>query len=122
MKEVQDLKGSGTLDWEYYRSLFPVVSEKAYFMTAGAGAIPSPVLNAITKGYERVALQGGEVFGENIAVMESCREKLAKMIHAEKENIAFIPNVSYGMNALAHSMQEQSRILMPENEFPSSML
>lgn len=110
------------VNWEKYRELFPVVNQQTYFMTAGGGALSTPVLSAIQDRYQLVALNGGRVFGDNIKTMETCREKIAKLINADKEHIAFIPNVSFGMNALAHSMQRKGSVLLAKNDFASSIL
>jgi len=110
------------VNWDDYRKLFPVVNNRTYFMTAGAGAIPGPVLNAIVGQYEEVSKRGGAVFGENLAIVEECRKKLARLINADKEDIAFIPSVSYGMNALAHSMKKNEIFFTLANEFPSTLL
>jgi len=93
------------INWEFYRKLFPVASNRTYLMTAGAGAVPIPVLDALADRYKQISERGGDVFGENLSVVENCREKLATLINAKKENIAFIPNVSYGINAIVHSME-----------------
>ncbi|STX51000.1 aminotransferase class V [Legionella busanensis] len=110
------------INWDSYRDLFPVVKDKTYFMTAGGGAMPTPVYEAIKDRYWQVMHRGGDAFGENIGIMESCREKIANLINAEKENIAFIPNVSYGMNAIANSLISQNTVLIPENDFPSTIV
>ncbi|WP_367605731.1 aminotransferase class V-fold PLP-dependent enzyme [Legionella sp. W05-934-2] len=110
------------INWEKYRALFPVANDKVYFMTAGGGAMPTPVYEAITDRYKAVMHRGGDAFGENIGIMESCREQIAKLINADKESIAFIPNVSFGMNVLAHSLPSQEFVMIPENEFPSSVV
>jgi selenocysteine lyase/cysteine desulfurase len=54
--------------------------------------------------------------------METCREKIARLINAEKEHIAFIPSVSFGMNALAHSLPRNDSTLLVKNDFSSSVL
>ncbi|WP_131796099.1 aminotransferase class V-fold PLP-dependent enzyme [Legionella lansingensis] len=110
------------INWEKYRELFPVVAKQTYFMTAGGGATPKPVLKAIQERYQLVAENGGRGFGDNIKMMEACREKIAKLINADKEHIAFIPNVSFGMNALAHSLPREGSILLAKNDFASSIL
>lgn len=110
------------INWEKYRELFPVVANQTYFMTAGGGAIPKPVLKAIQERYQIVAEKGGRAFGDNIQIMEICREKIAKLINADKEHIAFIPNVSFGMNALAQSLPRQGSVLIAKNDFGSSVL
>ncbi|MBN9226854.1 MULTISPECIES: aminotransferase class V-fold PLP-dependent enzyme [Legionella] len=48
--------------------------------------------------------------------------KIAKLINAEKEHIAFIPSVSFGMNALAHSLPRKDSVLLVKNDFSSSIL
>lgn len=110
------------LNWEKYRELFPIVNHQTYFMTAGAGALSKPVVQAITDRYQLVALHGGRVFGDNIKIMETCREKVAQLINAEKEHIAFIPSVSFGMNAIAHSLPRGESVLLAKNDFASSIL
>lgn len=109
-------------DWDSYRNLFPVVNQQTYFMTAGAGALPSVVYDAIVERYKMIALYGGKVFGENLQILETCREKIAIVIGAEKDEIAFIPNVSFGMNAIAHSLPSKSNVLLSEDDFSSSLL
>ncbi|KTD82368.1 aminotransferase class V-fold PLP-dependent enzyme [Legionella waltersii] len=110
------------INWEKYRNLFPVVAQQTYFMTAGGGAISQPVLDAIQSRYQTVANMGGRAFGENIQIMERCREKIAKLINAEKEHIAFIPHVSFGMNALANSLPKTDSVLIAKNDFGSSVI
>lgn len=110
------------INWEKYREMFPVVTQQTYFMTAGGGALSKQALNAVTERYQSLALNGGRIFGDNIQLMETCREKIAKLINAEKEHIAFIPSVSFGMNALAHSLPRKDSVLLVKNDFSSSIL
>lgn len=110
------------VNWEKYRDLFPVVKDQTYFMTAGGGAISTPALKAIQDRYQAVAEKGGRAFGDNIQIMEACREKIARLINADKEHIAFIPNVSFGMNALAQSLPRDGEVLIAKNDFGSSVL
>ncbi|KTD71099.1 aminotransferase class V [Legionella steelei] len=110
------------INWDVIRDLFPVAKQQTYFMTAGGGALPLPVLKAIQNRYETVAQLGGRAFGENIQIMEHCREKIAKLINADKEHIAFIPHVSFGMNAIAQSLEPQNSVLIAKNDFGSTVL
>lgn len=111
-------------DWGYYRKLYPVTHQQTYFMTAGAGAISTPVLNAILARYHLVSQKGGMVFGDNLQLVETCREKIAKLINADKNHIAFIPSVSFGMNAIAQSLivSPENRFLIAEDDFPATVL
>jgi cysteine desulfurase/selenocysteine lyase len=111
------------INWDKYRQQFPVTTSGAYFMTAGAGAIPQPVLTAIHDQYLRVSLRGGDAFGENYAIMEACRKDVAASINARPEQIAFIPNVSFGVNALALSAKiNRSQVIVNKDDFPSNIL
>ncbi len=110
------------IDWNAYRELFPVTKNHRYFMTAGAGPIPTPVLQAIGERYKEVSEHGGGAYQKNIEIMENCRKLIAKLINADAEDIAFIPSVSFGMNALALSMPKGSKLLIPEEDFPASFL
>mgnify|MGYP006870691327 CR=1 FL=1 len=64
------------VNWEKYREMFPVVTQQTYFMTAGGGALSKQALNAVTERYQSLALNEGRIFGDNIQLMETCREKL----------------------------------------------
>ncbi|OGT35892.1 MAG: hypothetical protein A3F11_03850 [Gammaproteobacteria bacterium RIFCSPHIGHO2_12_FULL_37_14] len=110
------------VDWDYYRSIFPVTHNQAYFMTAGAGPIPTPVLDAISDRYKKLSIHGGEIFQANLEMVERCRQEVAKLINAESEDIAFIPNVSFGMNALSSALPVQTNLIIPADEFPSSII
>jgi cysteine desulfurase/selenocysteine lyase len=110
------------IDWNYYRSLFPVTENHIYFQTAGAGPIPTPVLNSIVGRYNELATEGGGAFQENIAIMERCRQGIAKLINADSDDIAFIPNVSFGMNALSNSLTIKSKLFIPAEDFPASIV
>ena len=110
------------INWEKYRAMYQAVGEQTYFMTAGAGAISNRALEAVTTRYQQIAQQGGRLFADNLKIMETCREKIAQLINADKEHIAFIPSVSFGMNALAHSLPKQGNVVLMQNDFASTNL
>lgn len=113
---------NSSIDWNKYRDLFSITKDKSYFMTAGAGAIAEPVLEAICNQYAHSSKEGGYAYEKNIEIMESCRAAIAKLINAEPCEIAFVPSVSYAMNALAHSFKDNLPVIMPDIEFPSTTL
>lgn len=112
------------MDWAYYRKLFPVCEKFTYLIAAAVCPFPLPVLEIVQAQQQKFLLQGGNMDDEFTATVENCRGLIGQLIHAAPDEIAFIPNTSFGMNALAHSLRSsrQQTIVTPSTEFPSSTL
>lgn len=109
-------------DWDNVRKQFRVTDNQVYLMNAGGGALSDEVLEAIIGGYKNVARYGGNQFGVNFECMEACRRELAELINAKPEEIAFVPSVSFAMNAIVHSCQSINKVVSLQSEFPSNIL
>src|ERR1051325_5087870 len=57
-----------------------------------------------------------------LAEREAVRERLAKSINAEPEEIAFTTNTSSGMNLIVDALEERGEVISSEREFPVTTL
>jgi cysteine desulfurase/selenocysteine lyase len=57
-------------------------------------------------------------------LLEQCRKKVAQLVHAEPEEIAFMLNTSQGINTVAHMLdwEKGSTIITTDLEFPSNSI
>lgn len=106
------------------RDHFPVCRKFAYFLTAGMGPLSSSAFKAVSKQYRKACLSGGAIFRENLDAVENCRMEVARLINARPEQVAFTPNVSFSMNALALSLveKEQWTVITLREEFPATII
>ncbi|MDP2038518.1 MAG: aminotransferase class V-fold PLP-dependent enzyme, partial [Ignavibacteria bacterium] len=109
---------------EQVRSLFPHLdTDQVYFNHAAIGPWCKPVLDRITE----YSSQRSGVMVENFPFFleknASARTKLAKLLGAEADRLAWVDNVSNGLNILANGISWQSgdRIILNDIEFPSNV-
>ncbi len=102
---------------ERIRENFPIVRNKIFLNHAAHSPLPKPVADAII-GYVKEASE--QWFSE--INFEEAKGLFAKLINAKrKEEVAFIPNTSTGLNIVANMLEynENSNIVTTDLEFPS---
>jgi len=103
-------------DLNRIREYFPIVKEKVFLNHAGVSPICVPVAEAI-QNYLKHRTLGDE--GEfNI---DSARDLFARLIGADSEEIALVPNTSTGLSIVANLLKypRGSNIVTSDLEFPS---
>ncbi|MCE4610602.1 MAG: aminotransferase class V-fold PLP-dependent enzyme [Desulfurococcales archaeon] len=103
------------------RGLIPITREKVYFDNAGAGPLSKPVLEAI-EGFARLWAERGEPWDEALEHIVEARRLFAGLIGARLEEVAAVPGVTYGYNALLSSLRLDGRgkaVAAPYN-FPTT--
>ncbi|MFA7419581.1 MAG: aminotransferase class V-fold PLP-dependent enzyme [Melioribacteraceae bacterium] len=109
---------------EQIRSLFPhLETNQVYFNHAAIGPWCKPVLDRIN---EYAAQRSGgmvENFPFFLEKNASARAKLAKLLGAQTDRLAWVDNVSNGLNVLANGLEWKSgdRIILNDLEFPSNI-
>jgi selenocysteine lyase/cysteine desulfurase len=55
------------------------------------------------------------------AIVAEARGRLAKLLHVQPADLAFVPNTTHGLNICTHGMawREGDNVVVPEREFPS---
>jgi len=102
---------------ERIRENFPIVRNKIFLNHAAHSPLPKPVADAIV----RYVKEASEQWFSEIN-FEEAKGLFAKLINAKrKEEVAFIPNTSTGLNIVANMLEynENSNIVTTDLEFPS---
>lgn len=85
------------------RGLIPVTRERVYLDNAGAGPLSSPVLEAVRR-FTVVWAERGEPWDEALEHIVEARRLFADLVGARLEEVAAVPGVTYGYNALLASL------------------
>lgn len=88
---------------EEVRELIPITRDRVYLDNAGAGPLSTPVLDAIN-GFTRLWAERGEPWDEALEHIVEARRLFAELIGARLEEVAAVPGVTYGYNALLASL------------------
>ena len=102
---------------ERIRENFPIVRNKIFLNHAAHSPLPKPVADAIVRYVKEASEQW-----ESEINFEEAKGLFAKLINAKrKEEVAFIPNTSTGLNIVANMLEynENSNIVTTDLEFPS---
>jgi len=104
--------------WQLVREAFPLTRERIYFNAGGLGPSPYSVIEAVhnaTLEFEKLC----ETFHERL---EPVREKTARFLGADPDEIAFTRNCTEGMNIIARGLQNPLKrgdeVLMTYHEHP----
>ncbi|PEZ50283.1 aminotransferase [Priestia megaterium] len=104
-----------------YRSFFPILSEYVHLASCSQGAIAQPVSRAI-EDYHNSLLSSGTNWQQAILKVEATRDKFAKLINAEPDEIAILTSVSDVLSAIATSLpyhHTRNRIVLTDVDFPT---
>lgn len=108
--------------WEEIRRDFPALDRYTYLNAAAASPTPRPVREAVDR-FHREMEEGGDIHWEDwIEHREEVRSRLAGLVGAEPDEIAFVPNTSAGMNLIVDLLDGQGAVLSDELEFPAVTL
>jgi selenocysteine lyase/cysteine desulfurase len=101
---------------------FPVRKNLVYFNHAAVAPLPRRVAEAIAAHNENVRDRGAADWRRWYAAIEAAREKVARFIGAGHDEIAFLPNTSWGLNLVAQSFpwKEGDNVVTDDMEFPSN--
>jgi cysteine desulfurase/selenocysteine lyase len=110
------------VDWRRVRGDFPITARTAYLNSAGAGPVPSSVLEAATGFYRETLDSGDRLWEEWLMRRERARERIARLINAEPDEIAFTTNTSSGMNLIVDALEGAGEVVSCELEFPVSTI
>jgi len=98
------------------RGYFPSVNERIFLNHAGVSPLCIPVVKAI-QNYLKYRTIGEEGDFD----LDSARNLFARLINAESEEIALVPNTSTGLNIVANLLRYpcNSNVVTTDLEFPS---
>jgi selenocysteine lyase/cysteine desulfurase len=108
--------------WDEVRRDFPALSQWVYLNTAAAGPSPRIVREVVSAFYSEMEDGGDHFWDDWCARREAAREAVARFVGAEPDEVAFMPNTSAGMNAIADLIASDGPVLANELEFPTVTL
>jgi cysteine desulfurase/selenocysteine lyase len=110
------------IDWSEIRKQFPVTEHSTYLNTAAAGPLPRASSDAASD-YYRLMMNDGDIhWDEWLAKREEVRNKVARFINAEPDEVALTTNTSSGMNVIIDALENHGEVISCDLEFPVSTL
>ena len=114
---------SHSIDWGSFRKLMHVTEKWSYLDHAAVAPLPKPSADWITKWMTESQTEGDVVWGTWASRLEQIRDTAATMIGAEKSEIAFVANTTFGINLVSDGFcwEDGDNVVLPEHEFPSNI-
>lgn len=111
------------MDFESVRAEFPVLERCVYLNHAACSPTPLRTFNAMKDYAETVMHTGGAEFALWNEKVESVRACLARLLKARPTEIAFVPNTSAGILAVAHGVawRRGDNCVINDLEFPANV-
>ena len=110
------------MNWDEIRKQFPVTTKLAYLNSAAAGPVSQAAQAAASDYYQKMMSDGDVHWNRWLAQRETIRERIARFINAEPDEIAFTTNTSSGMNLIVDALEEHGEVISGELEFPVTTL
>lgn len=110
-------------DWAAVRREFPSLERWTFLNTATFGQLPARGVEAMCRHLQHRQETACGDFLSWFDDHDRLREKLARLIHASAEDIAFVPNASSALAMLMAGLdwQDGDEILTLEGEFPNQI-
>ena len=105
--------------WEEIRRDFPALKRSVYLNAAAGSPTPRPVREAVTAYCRELEDGGDSQWDEWMSRREDVRAKVARLVGAQADEIAFVPNTSTGINLIVDLLAASGAVLSDELEFPT---
>ncbi|WP_182871242.1 aminotransferase class V-fold PLP-dependent enzyme [Rhodopirellula sp. JC639] len=101
----------------------PITEKWAYLDHAAVGPLSMPAAAALRNYADQAEREGDTVWPSWAGQVESLRHGFAELLHADPDEVCFIPNTSAGINLVAEGLpwQNGDTVVIPEGEFPSNL-
>lgn len=101
-----------------FKQEFPALQDQIYFNTASSGLL-SKSLFYWRKQHEIDYINNGAEFAIRKQIPEDTRASVARFFTAQTDEVALIPNFSFGFNTVLEGLPKGQKILLLENDYPS---
>lgn len=112
-------------DLASYRAYFPHTKKNLVYLNhAAISPLPATVVDAVNRHLMERHSGGINHFEEDMQVIASCRNNLAKLLHLDStDDLAFVPNTSEALSIVASGFhwKKGDRILINDLEFPANV-
>lgn len=115
---------TGTPDELFLRRKMPIVQRFAYFDNAAVSPVPEPTRQVMTAFAEQACFDGDTRWPEWSQGVETARRRAAELLTCRTEEIALVPNTTFGINLVANGLRWRpgDNLVVPANEFLSNLL
>jgi selenocysteine lyase/cysteine desulfurase len=110
------------IEWAEIRKQFPVTNRFAYLNSAAAGPLSISSRDAANDYYQKMMNDGDVHWNRWLADREAVREKVARLINAEPDEIGLTTNTSSGMDVIVDALEERGEVVSSALEFPVTTL
>jgi cysteine desulfurase/selenocysteine lyase len=107
---------------ERLRAQMPVAAKWAYFDHAAVAPITMAASTAIRKWHDQTLHEGDTCWPEWSRLSEATRDSAARLIGAERDEIALVPNTTWGIGLVAEGLDWRpgDNVVTLADEFPSN--
>lgn len=104
---------------EDLRNLFPVTKTHTYLNTASAGLL-STELAQWRSDHDKSLLHYGSMFRDTHKdILNGVRNQVCKFFGVPKQELALVPNFSFGLNTFLEGIPEGKKVLLLGRDYPS---
>lgn len=100
---------------------FPSLAQFTYLDTPSNGIIPTPVFEWRREQDEKMMANVAQFRAGNQVLLREIRETLSQFLGNAPDEIALVPNFSWGINAVLEGLPPRQKILALENDYPSHL-
>ncbi len=108
---------------EEYRRLFPVTRTYNYLNHAATTALPQPGLDALARYWQAQSTMGMLCEPDYFPVADHAREKMARLLGADPEEIGWVQNTATAISLVANGLdwQRGDNVITIHGEFPANV-
>lgn len=105
------------------RQLFPVTERYIYMNHAAVSPLPKPTVEAMSQQLQQVMQHGTVKLATWWEAIERTRQRVAQLVNARPEEIAFMRNTSDGLSAIANGIawKPGDNVVIAGCEFPANV-
>jgi selenocysteine lyase/cysteine desulfurase len=109
-------------DWSLVRAEFPAATRYTYLNTAGAPPLSRRAASEARRYYDEMLAHGDLPWPRWLEQVEHVRARVARLLHADPDEIAFTYSASHAFNLVAQMFDPSAHIVAMDDEFPSATL
>ncbi|MEW6232951.1 MAG: aminotransferase class V-fold PLP-dependent enzyme [Chloroflexota bacterium] len=117
------LDSIGEMSIQELRSCYPVLSKVVYLNTGSVGLCPNEVVRKTLRAVGYLEREGLNAYERIDSRMEMVRAKVASLLGAQAEEIAFTGNATDGVNIVAWGLDwpDDAEVLISDQEHPAML-
>ena len=101
------------------RKQFPVFNQYIYANTAAFGLLSEPLLEWRQEHDLDYLIGGSKLKIESLGLISQTKQTVGDFFGSKKENVALVPNFSFGLNTLLEGLDKKNKVLLLAGDYPS---